>query len=116
MSPCNDALRCQTHGAVVSSGLMRDTFGIRPAEKRESKGEKSEDQNGGQSAASPDSLYRVIFAEMQRMHLRKLQIKLVRHAVYVYKEGREPGISSWEGSLAEYSGSHGQAQPVLHNV
>lgn len=40
---------------------------------------------------------------MQRMHLRKLQIKLVKHAVYMYKDGREAEKSTWEKELAEYS-------------
>lgn len=37
------------------------------------------------------------------MHLRKLQIKLVKHAVYMYKDGREAENSKWERDLAEYS-------------
>lgn len=39
------------------------------------------------------------------MHLRKLQVKLVKHAIHMYKEGREARDSSWESDLAEYSGS-----------
>lgn len=44
---------------------------------------------------------RVSFAEMQRMRLRKLQIKLVKHAVEMKNSGREP--DDWETDLAEYS-------------
>lgn len=44
---------------------------------------------------------RVSFAEMQRMHLRKLQIKLVQHAVAMRSSGKEP--DGWESDLAGYS-------------
>lgn len=36
------------------------------------------------------------------MHLRKLQIKLVKHAVYMYKDGTEGKVPTWEKDLAEY--------------
>lgn len=45
--------------------------------------------------------FRVSFAEMQRMRLRKLQIKLVEHAVVMKSSGMEP--DDWEADLAEYS-------------
>lgn len=44
---------------------------------------------------------RISFAEMQRMHLRKLQIKLIRHAVDMRVSRQEP--DDWEDDLAEYS-------------
>lgn len=44
---------------------------------------------------------RVSFAEMQRMRLRKLQIKLIQHAVEMRSSGMEP--NGWESDLAEYS-------------
>lgn len=48
-------------------------------------------------------IYRVSFVEMQRMHLRKLQIKLVKHAVDMYHTRNE--TETWETDLAAYSKS-----------
>jgi len=45
--------------------------------------------------------YRISFAEMQRMHLRKLQIGLVNHAVTMYSKKDES--TDWEKDLAAYS-------------
>lgn len=52
---------------------------------------------------SPRREYRVSFAEMQRMHLRKVQVKLVRHAVTMYNTQKES--DNWETDLAAYSKS-----------
>lgn len=48
-------------------------------------------------------IYRVSFVELQRMHLRKLQIKLVKHAVDMYHTRNE--TETWEADLAAYSKS-----------
>jgi len=34
--------------------------------------------------------FRVDFTKLQRMHLRKLQIKLIRHGASMANEGKEP--------------------------
>lgn len=57
--------------------------------------------------------FRVDFTELQRMHMRKLQIKLIRHAVSMVQEGKEPTNPkgdegnntqcSWEQDLQAYS-------------
>ncbi len=65
--------------------------------------------------------FRVIFAELQRMKMRKLQIKLLRHIATMTKNGREPtkpersqapascrgngetSWTSWEDGLEAYS-------------
>ncbi|CAM1505788.1 Fc.00g114250.m01.CDS01 [Cosmosporella sp. VM-42] len=44
--------------------------------------------------------FRVSFAEMQRMRLRKLQCKLVEHAVQIDQHGKEP--DHWESDLQDY--------------
>ncbi|KFG79810.1 hypothetical protein MANI_026961 [Metarhizium anisopliae] len=56
--------------------------------------------------------FRVDFTELQRMHMRKLQIKLIRHAVSMVQEGKEPTNPkgdkgnntecSWEQDLQAY--------------
>lgn len=46
-------------------------------------------------------IFRVSFAEMQRLKLRKLQVKLVGHAVDMFTSKEEP--DGWEGDLAQYS-------------
>lgn len=48
-------------------------------------------------------IHRVSFVEMQRMHLRKLQIKLIKHAVEMYHTRNE--TEAWETDLAAYSKS-----------
>lgn len=48
-----------------------------------------------------DQSFRVSLAEMQRMRLRKLQCKLVKHAADIRKAGEEP--DGWEDDLEEYS-------------
>lgn len=48
--------------------------------------------------ANPE--FQISFAEMQRMHLRKLQIKLMEHAIHVRTIGEEP--QDWGKDLAEY--------------
>jgi hypothetical protein len=51
--------------------------------------------------APRERIFRVSFAEMQRLKLRKLQVKLVDHAVDMLTSNREP--DGWEGHLAQYS-------------
>ncbi|EFY91180.1 hypothetical protein MAC_02851 [Metarhizium acridum CQMa 102] len=46
--------------------------------------------------------FRVDFTELQRMHMRKLQIKLIRHVAFMVDKGQEPE-SSWEQDLQAYS-------------
>ena len=43
----------------------------------------------------------VSFAELQRMRLRKLQIKLVKQAVDMHHTGQE--TEDWEETLQQYS-------------
>lgn len=45
--------------------------------------------------------FRISFAEVQRMRIRKLQCQLVRHIVNIRLSGRES--SGWEETLKEYS-------------
>ncbi|ROW13910.1 hypothetical protein VPNG_03591 [Cytospora leucostoma] len=45
-------------------------------------------------------VFRISFAEMQRMHLRKLQIKLIKHAVDMRVSKQES--DRWEDELAQY--------------
>jgi hypothetical protein len=45
--------------------------------------------------------FRVSFAELQRMHLRKLQIKLAKHVVDMHYSNRES--EGWEETLRQYS-------------
>jgi hypothetical protein len=47
---------------------------------------------------------KVSFAELQRMRLRKLQIKLVYHAVKMHSSGEES--KDWEETLQQYSTCH----------
>lgn len=49
----------------------------------------------------PEQTFRISFAEMQRMHLRKLQVSLVTHAVTMY--GTREESENWEKDLAAYS-------------
>jgi hypothetical protein len=46
-------------------------------------------------------IFRVSFAELQRMKLRRLQIRLVNHAVSMSKSDQE--TERWEEDLAQYS-------------
>lgn len=45
--------------------------------------------------------FRISFAEVQRMRIRKLQCELVRHVVNMRREGHES--AGWEEALKEYS-------------
>lgn len=93
----------KTHRGLTRSGFFLDSFNISSTKKSGPQREEpiEKDSDGSQSREIPR--YRVNFAEMQRMHLRKLQIRLVKHAVYMYKDGREAENSTWEKDLAEYS-------------
>ncbi|KAK8008314.1 hypothetical protein PG991_010865 [Apiospora marii] len=50
---------------------------------------------------NPDDSFRLSIAEMQRMRLRKLQGKLVKHAAQLQFEGTEP--DEWETDLQQYT-------------
>lgn len=52
---------------------------------------------------NPDDSFRLSIAEMQRMRLRKLQGKLIKHAAQLQFEGTEP--YEWEADLQQYSTS-----------
>lgn len=53
------------------------------------------------SVKSGERSFRVHFAEMQRMHMRKVQVKLIKHGVEMRATNKEsPG---WEEDLKEYS-------------
>jgi hypothetical protein len=56
---------------------------------------------GGGSSDGPHQSYRVSFAELQRMHLRKLQCKLVKHVADMRFRNQEP--DGWEADLQAYS-------------
>ncbi|KAJ4397391.1 hypothetical protein N0V93_001617 [Gnomoniopsis smithogilvyi] len=45
-------------------------------------------------------LFRISFAELQRLHMRKLQVQVIKHAVHISKFGTEP--RGWEEDLATY--------------
>ncbi len=47
-----------------------------------------------------DRHFRISFAELQRMHLRKLQCKLVKHVVDMRFNRVEP--QNWEADLRQY--------------
>lgn len=49
--------------------------------------------------------FRIDFAELQRMKLRKLQIKLVRHTVEMAKTGKEPGKPAEEEVVSKPNGN-----------
>jgi hypothetical protein len=55
--------------------------------------------------------YRISFAELQRMHLRKLQCKLVKHVVDIRFRNKEP--DGWEADLQAYSESALPLPPPL---
>jgi len=68
--------------------------------------------NGGVKGQDGRTGFRIDFAELQRMKLRKLQIKLIRHVATMVRDGREPtkpdGVddddwTDWEDDLKEYS-------------
>lgn len=70
----------------------------------EPKGRQPPDLYSEESSVSPtteNEYLRVSFAEMQRMYLRKLQIKLVRHAMEMRSSGKEP--NDWQSDLVQYS-------------
>jgi hypothetical protein len=48
-----------------------------------------------------DNSFRVSFAELQRMRLRKIQCRLVRHVADMRKTGKES--ENWETDLEAYS-------------
>lgn len=58
-------------------------------------------QEAGGSSDGPHQSYRISFAELQRMHLRKLQCKLVKHVADMRFRNKEP--DDWEADLQAYS-------------
>jgi hypothetical protein len=62
---------------------------------------KSHQANRIDEDGNAEQTFRVSFAEMQRMHLRKLQVGLVKHAVTMYTTKDE--TQDWEKDLAAYS-------------
>ncbi|RYP48943.1 hypothetical protein DL769_011145 [Monosporascus sp. CRB-8-3] len=64
---------------------------IEDSEKREMQWERPDENND----------FRVSFAELQRMRLRKLQCKLVKHVADMKKTGRES--EGWENDLETYT-------------
>ncbi|KAK3294478.1 uncharacterized protein B0H64DRAFT_418360 [Chaetomium fimeti] len=56
---------------------------------------------GGGPSNEPHKSYRISFAELQRMHLRKLQCKLVKHVVDMRFRNKEP--DDWEADLQAYT-------------
>ncbi|KAL2273200.1 hypothetical protein FJTKL_04873 [Diaporthe vaccinii] len=92
----------QKIGDDPASGLLPRFLDIGFAKNSKSQDEESVGEHRNVSQSGDPPRYRVSFAEMQRMHLRKLQIKLVKHAVYMYKDGREAANPTWENDLAEY--------------
>lgn len=93
----------EAYAGTACSVFNLKPFRIGSPKKPGSKCEESVETHHSGSQSREIPRYRVSFAEMQRMHLRKLQIKLVKHAVYMYKDGREAENSTWEKDLAEYS-------------
>ncbi|KAH6632163.1 hypothetical protein F5144DRAFT_602909 [Chaetomium tenue] len=57
-------------------------------------------QEAGGSSDGPHQSYRISFAELQRMHLRKLQCKLVKHVADMRFRNEEP--DNWEADLQAY--------------
>jgi hypothetical protein len=64
----------------------------------------------GQTVESGSGHVRVSFAELQRMRLRKLQIKLVNHAAQMHSSGEES--EGWEETLQQYSECHAIPKPT----
>lgn len=61
----------------------------------------SEDAEASVGVPEEERIFRVSFAELQRMHLRKLQVKLVKHTVDMRISKKES--ANWEDDLARYS-------------
>jgi hypothetical protein len=78
--------------------LIREVVG---AERQSSRWFKS--LLGITEPAPKKRIFRVSFAELQRMKLRKLQVKLVNHAVDMFATNEES--QGWEEDLAQYSKS-----------
>lgn len=72
---------------------------------------KEKPRSRGQVEPWSSQVFRVSFAEMQRMHLRKLQIKLINHAFLIHNE-KDESICDWEADLAAYS----ESLPSLHTI
>ncbi|RYP51521.1 hypothetical protein DL768_003163 [Monosporascus sp. mg162] len=83
-SPYSDFLDWWNRGRRVEGSEIEDS------EKREKQWERPDENND----------FRISFAELQRMRLRKLQCKLVKHVAHMKKTGRES--ESWEEDLETY--------------
>lgn len=83
-----------------TDGFPRRVFGrLRGTKDKARQKRRLEKQPGGRG----ERTFRVSFAEMQRMHLRKLQVMLVKHAVTMYSTKEE--TRKWEKDLAAYGKS-----------
>ncbi|KAF7593645.1 hypothetical protein BBP40_011050 [Aspergillus hancockii] len=56
---------------------------------------------GAKNLASPERRFRISFAELQRMRVRKLQCILTKHVIKMRSDGLEP--PSWEDTLDKYT-------------
>ncbi|KAJ4420869.1 hypothetical protein N0V82_004048 [Gnomoniopsis sp. IMI 355080] len=54
----------------------------------------------GSKMSDSGPIFRISFAELQRMRMRKLEVQLIKHAVHMAKFGVEP--QGWENDLATY--------------
>jgi hypothetical protein len=74
-------------------------FGTYHPTKSELNGQAHSDDNN-RWKRDKDYSFRISFAELQRMHLRKLQCKLVKHVVDMRYHSSEP--DTWEADLQQY--------------
>ncbi|KAI0870849.1 hypothetical protein GGS24DRAFT_492692 [Hypoxylon argillaceum] len=68
--------------------------------KRQQTSENSNDKSRNWARKSENKDFRISLAELHRMHLRKLQCKLVSHVGYMRKFNKEP--ENWESDLEKY--------------
>lgn len=74
---------------------MWEVFGLKVGDGKSARHRESVDH-------LDQRIFRVNFADMQRIHLRKLQVRLVTHAVHMHERKSEPE-ADWEQDLADYS-------------
>lgn len=80
--------------------------GSEPQEKPNDAGEEEAQNTRSKPWVRPDpqgESFRIRLVELQRMHLRKLQCRLVRHAIHMSANEEEP--ANWESDLKDYSQS-----------
>ncbi len=76
---------------------------MKPPHNDEEAGHKEKPGGDKKTAETIDTAqprFRVSFAELQRMKMRKLQVKLVKNAVDMCETGSEP--KDWEDNLSKY--------------